>query len=83
MDFFDKITNWNSSIINQDGLVGEELLKRLKYGAYVYGEGKMVEAAKYTKSGVMIWNKSLFVPDICKRKECQGNVPSKGSNRTG
>ena len=46
---WDQIQNWHSGVMNHDGMLDEELLKRLKYGPYVYGDDKMVEVAKYMK----------------------------------
>ena len=45
----DQIKNWNSGVMNHDGSLDEELLKRLKYGPYVYGDDKMVEVGKLMK----------------------------------
>ena len=46
---WDQIKNWNSGVMNHDGDLDEELLKRLKYGPYVYGDDKMAEVGKYMK----------------------------------
>ena len=46
---WDQIKNWNSGVMNHDGDLDEELLKRLKYGPYVYGDDKMAEVGKCMK----------------------------------
>ena len=43
------ILGWNCGVINHDGLLDEELLKKLKYGPYVNGDDKMAKVAKYMK----------------------------------
>ena len=35
--------------MHHDGMLDEELLKRLKYGPYVYGDEKMMQVAKHMK----------------------------------
>ena len=44
--FYDQIMNWNKGIMDHDGAMDEELLKRLKYGPYVYADSKIEEVGK-------------------------------------
>ena len=46
---WDQIKNWNSGVMNHNGDLDEELLKRLKYGPFMYGDEKMMQVAKYMK----------------------------------